>query len=137
MKPIAISITPAHLNDAVQFQSTAYLVHAASFDTTLSSDAVFNLIVHRPRISGGILTIPIDSTVRLVKCFRSEARHNTIRLRYGKEQKCLIVRVFDSLERDKWLAGIIRAIAAAQNLENYVPISTYIYDWNEIESRST
>ncbi|CEG41812.1 uncharacterized protein PHALS_12133 [Plasmopara halstedii] len=105
------------------FLSTVYLVHAAFFDTNLSTDTVFNLIVRRPRVAGGTLTIPIDSSVRLVKCSRGEARYNTIRLRYGISRKCLILRASDTLERDKWLVGIIQAMAALQNIGPYLPIS--------------
>ncbi|ETI43929.1 hypothetical protein F441_11199 [Phytophthora nicotianae CJ01A1] len=98
--------------------SNVYLVHAALVDTKYptTTDAVFNLIIRRPRFAGGNLSIPIDSNVRLVKCSRKEAPYNTIRLRYGKTRKCVVIRASDSLEREKWLVGIIQAMAAAQNL---------------------
>ncbi|KAF4038851.1 hypothetical protein GN244_ATG08830 [Phytophthora infestans] len=98
------------------FLTNVYLVHAAVVDARYPTEAAFNLIIHRPRIAGGDLTIPIDSSVRLVICCRKEAPRNTIRLRYGKMRKCLVIRASDSLEREKWLVGIIQAMAAAQNL---------------------
>ncbi|KAG3046277.1 hypothetical protein PI124_g24544 [Phytophthora idaei] len=100
----------------IWFLTNVYLVHAALVDAKYPTDAAFNLVIHRPRIAGGTLTIPIDSSVRLVKCSRKEASHNTIRLRYGKTRKCLVMRASDSLKREKWLVGIIQAMAAAQNL---------------------
>ncbi|EGZ27661.1 hypothetical protein PHYSODRAFT_293435 [Phytophthora sojae] len=89
-----------------------------------SIEAPFNLIIHRPRIAGGRLSIPIDSRVRLVKCRRREAAHNTIRLRYGKTRECLVVRASNSLERSKWQIALIQAMAAAQDLEKYTAAST-------------
>ncbi|GMF18998.1 unnamed protein product [Phytophthora lilii] len=101
--------------------STVYLVQTALpafICAKRPTQAVFSLIIHRPRIAGGNLTIPIDAAVRLVKCSRREAAYNTIRLRYGETRKCLILRASNSLEREKWLVGIIQSIAAAQDLDN-------------------
>ncbi|KAG7388080.1 Mitochondrial fission process protein 1 [Phytophthora pseudosyringae] len=108
------------------FLSTVYLVHSAVVGSTRASDAVFNLVIHRPRIAGGTLTIPIDSSVRLVKGAAKEAPHNTIRLRYGHARKCLVMRASSSLEREKWLVALIQAMAAAQSLGDHVPTPTVL-----------
>jgi hypothetical protein len=100
-----------------RFLSTVYLVC-----NTLSkragakrlTQAAFNLIIQRPRVAGGTLIVPIDATVRLVKCSGREGKHHTIRLRYGATgaRKCLVMRASSSLEREKWLIGILAAMAA-------------------------
>ncbi|RQM12185.1 hypothetical protein DD237_002820 [Peronospora effusa] len=100
------------------FLSTVYLVQMAPLKTVWTDSpiqaATLHLIIRRPRIAGGVLTVPIDSTVRLVQCSLKEASHHTIRLRYGRpHRKCLVMRASNSLEYDKWLVGIIRAMAAA------------------------
>ena len=104
-----------------RFLSTVYLVQMAppkiAWTDSPIQAATLYLTVRRPRIAGGALTIPIDSTVRLVKCSRKEASHNIIRLQYGSApHKCLVMRAVNSLEHEKWLVGIIRAMAAAATL---------------------
>ncbi|KAL3673982.1 hypothetical protein V7S43_001667 [Phytophthora oleae] len=95
--------------------STIYLVHTAFIGAKRPNNAVFSLVIVRSRIAGYNLTIPIDSGVRLVKCSRREASRSTIRLRYGhgKDRKYIVMRPVDSLEREKWLVGLIQAMAAA------------------------
>ncbi|KAK1948585.1 hypothetical protein P3T76_000874 [Phytophthora citrophthora] len=118
------------------FMSTIYLVHTAFIGAKSPSDAVFSLVIFRPRIAGGNLTIPIDSGVRLVKCSRREASHNTIRLRYGKgkDRKCTAMRAVDSLEREKWLVGLIQAMAAAGSC---TPSSTVLQTASEDSSHTS
>ncbi|KAH7481816.1 hypothetical protein KRP22_011218 [Phytophthora ramorum] len=120
--------------------STVYLMHVALplFDSTKRpAQAAFNLVIQRSRIAGGTLTIPIDSTVRLVKCSGREAMHNTIRLRYGAMRKCLTMRASDSLEREKWLVGIIAAMGASRGSVEGEPISSTARTVSEHSSESS
>lgn len=69
--------------------------------------------------------------MRLVKCSRKEAAHNSIRLCYGSVlRKCLVMRASNSLEHEKWLVGIIQAMAAAEKPRKYMPVSATLSDPN-------
>ncbi|CAI5726829.1 unnamed protein product [Peronospora effusa] len=76
-----------------------------------ASRAAFHLIIRRPRVAGGTLTIALDSTVKFVKGLRKDIEHHIIRLQYGSNGKILTMRASSSQEREYWVAAITAAMS--------------------------
>ncbi|KAG6623183.1 uncharacterized protein IUM83_06256 [Phytophthora cinnamomi] len=109
------------------FLCPVYLVHIAvpaPSSTRRPSPAVFTLVIQRPRIAGGFLTIPLDSTVKLLPCFGTDADRNTIRLQYDstveEQTQSIVMCASSAAEREKWRGAITSAIDAAQDARNHV-----------------
>ncbi|CEG41811.1 uncharacterized protein PHALS_12132 [Plasmopara halstedii] len=95
-----------------RFLCTVHLVHAKSLKIKCSNKAPYILVINRPRIIGGTLVIPLDSTVKFVKNLNKDIECNIIRVAYGSNGKKLILRASSSSKRDYWLAVIIASIKA-------------------------
>ncbi|CAI5726833.1 unnamed protein product [Peronospora effusa] len=78
-----------------------------------ASRAAFHLIIRRPRVAGGTLTIALDSTVKFVKGLRKDIEHHIIRLQYGSNGKILTMRASSSQEREYWVAAITAAMSTS------------------------
>ncbi|GMF20180.1 unnamed protein product [Phytophthora fragariaefolia] len=100
-----------------RFLSTIYLVRTALPRLPLvkyTTAAAFNLIIQRPRIAGGTLTIPLDSTVKIVSGLSKDVAGNVIRLQYGPSNKNLVMRALSPSECGRWLNAIRQAVLESQ-----------------------
>ncbi|KAG2779193.1 hypothetical protein PC129_g23408 [Phytophthora cactorum] len=107
--------------------STVYLVctpRAKIASTKHTTQAIHNLVVERPRIAGGTLTIPLDSTVKFVKSWSKDIEHNIIRLTHGSNSKNLVLRAPSPQEREQWMTAIASALSTPLQSAEHVPIST-------------
>ncbi|EGZ27659.1 hypothetical protein PHYSODRAFT_293433 [Phytophthora sojae] len=98
----------------IWFLSTIYLVRTAL--PKRNTEAAFNLVIQRPRVAGGTLTIPLDSTVKIVNDIGSDTARNIIRLEHGSSCKRLVMRASSSVEHERWLYAI--ATATTQFVEH-------------------
>lgn len=95
-----------------RFQSSVCLVCTAQ-PKLAASRAAFDLIIRRPRVAGGTLTIALDSTAKFVKGLGKDTEHHIIRLQYGSNGKILTMRASSSQEREYWVAAIGAAMSAS------------------------
>ncbi|KAE8880300.1 hypothetical protein PF010_g32317 [Phytophthora fragariae] len=72
------------------------------------------LIVRRSRFAGGLLTIALDSTVRLIQCSTKDVEHNIIRLQYGRRGKLLVMRAANDVEHKEWITAITSSLSTFQ-----------------------
>ncbi|EGZ27660.1 hypothetical protein PHYSODRAFT_293434 [Phytophthora sojae] len=79
------------------------MARAATKDPETSG---FALIIQRSRFAGGLLVIPLDSTVRLTQCFTKDLAQNIIRLQYGRRGKQLVMRAANTVEYKEWTTAI-------------------------------
>ncbi|CAH0522663.1 unnamed protein product [Peronospora belbahrii] len=94
------------------FPSPVCLVCVAHLKQAATCGA-FNLVIRRPRIAGGTMTIALDSTVKLVNVFSKDAENHIIRLQHGSNGKLLTMRASSSQERERWLAAIAAALSTS------------------------
>ncbi|KAE9062781.1 hypothetical protein PF005_g29700 [Phytophthora fragariae] len=111
----------------IWFLSTIYLVPTALPKLPVvkgTTEAVFTLVVKRSRVAGGTLTIPLDSTIKIVKSSSRDVERNVIRLEHGSTCKRLVMRASSPQEREKWLNAIRTAVSATQQCMQHVPAPT-------------
>ncbi|KAG1699772.1 hypothetical protein DVH05_012665 [Phytophthora capsici] len=92
------------------FLSTVYLVHITQGN--------FNLVIKRPRVAGGTLTIPLDLTVRISNPISKDREQNIIRLQYGPKATQLVMRAASYQDRKQWLVAIAAAMPASLQSKN-------------------
>ncbi|KAL3673981.1 hypothetical protein V7S43_001666 [Phytophthora oleae] len=101
------------------FLSTVYLVNITQpkfASAKRTTQMAINLVVQRPRVAGGTLTIRLDSTVRLVNTGKDK-EHNIIRLQYGSKAKHLAMRAARSHDRKQWSVALSAAISQSQQIQ--------------------
>ncbi|POM67397.1 Hypothetical protein PHPALM_16615 [Phytophthora palmivora] len=100
--------------------STVYLVCTAQpklAGVENTTQAIFNLVIQRPRIAGGTLTIPLDTTVKVVNALSKDTKHHIVRLRYGSKHKKIAMRASSSHECEQWLLAITAALSPPQSVK--------------------
>ncbi|TDH64785.1 hypothetical protein CCR75_007568 [Bremia lactucae] len=100
-------------NNSNRYQGTVKLdctTQTKLINLTCTTQAIYNLVIERPRIAGGTLTIALDSTIKFVKCSYKDIKLNIIRLHYGSSRKCLVLRALSSIEREQWMTAIAASI---------------------------
>ncbi|ETI43930.1 hypothetical protein F441_11197 [Phytophthora nicotianae CJ01A1] len=100
----------------VWFLSTVFLIctpqtKIAGLKHATQAVYMYNLVIQRPRITGGALRIPLDSTVKFVKNLSSDIERNIIRLTHGPNSKTLVLRASSPQELQQWLAAITAALS--------------------------
>lgn len=94
-----------------RFRRSVYLVCIAQ--PKLAAHATFGLIIRRPRIAGGTLTIALDSTVKLVEMTSKDTKHHIIRLQHGSNGNILTMRASSSQEHERWVVAIAAAMSTS------------------------
>ncbi|KAF1775800.1 hypothetical protein GQ600_24581 [Phytophthora cactorum] len=88
--------------------STVYLVctpRAKIASTKHTTQAIHNLVVERPRIAGGTLTIPLDSTLEQ----GHRAQHHSANPRFKQQEPCTACP--SPQEREQWMTAIASALS--------------------------
>ncbi|KAI9910612.1 hypothetical protein PsorP6_010366 [Peronosclerospora sorghi] len=97
------------------FPSTVYFVANAQPPPRASAPrATYHLVIQRPRVAGGTLTIALDSSVQLVNGFTKDSAYHIIRLQHGAHGQELVMRASSSHERERWLVALTAAMTSSE-----------------------
>ncbi|KAF4038852.1 hypothetical protein GN244_ATG08832 [Phytophthora infestans] len=107
------------------FLSTVYLActqQAKFAGSKHATQAIYSLVILRPRIAGGTMTIPLNFTVKFAKIRSRDVYYSTIRLTHGSSNKKLVLRASGPQEREQWVAAIAAALSVYRKADEHATL---------------